>query len=122
GRMADVAILSVGVASGEILGPLMSLVGLGGRAVITSVSPFAAGSGVDLNLFEFTLSQKTLRGNVYGGVNVFNDIPLMIDLYRRKKLMLDELVTARYPLAEINTGYADMHQGRNLRGVVLHDT
>jgi S-(hydroxymethyl)glutathione dehydrogenase/alcohol dehydrogenase len=120
GRMADAAILSVGVGSGDVVGRMMSTVGLGGTGVITSVTPFAA-SGIDMSLFEFTLGQKTLRGNVYGGVNVFNDIPLLLDLYRRGKLMLDELVTARYPLSDINTGYADMHAGRNLRGVVLHD-
>jgi NDMA-dependent alcohol dehydrogenase len=121
GRMADAAILSIGVGSGEIIGAMMSTVGLGGRAVITSVSPFAA-TTVDLNLFEFTLGQKTLRGNVYGGVNVHGDIPLLLDLYRRKKLMLEELVTATYSLDDINQGYADMHSGKNLRGVVLHDT
>ena len=32
--------------------------------------------------------------------------------------MLDELITARYTLDQINEGYADMHAGKNLRGVI----
>jgi S-(hydroxymethyl)glutathione dehydrogenase/alcohol dehydrogenase len=121
GRMADAVILSIGVGSGDVIGPMMSTIGLAGRAVITSVTPFAAAT-IEMNLFEFTLSQKTLRGNVYGGVNVYRDVPLLLDLYRRGKLLLDELVTARYALDDINQGYADMHAGKNLRGVVLHDS
>jgi NDMA-dependent alcohol dehydrogenase len=121
GRMADAAILSVGVGSGDVIGPMLSTIGLAGRAVITSVTPFAA-STINLNLFGFTMAQQTLRGNVYGGVNVHRDVPLLLDLYRREKLMLDELVSARYALEDINAGYADMHAGKNLRGVVLHDS
>ena len=32
--------------------------------------------------------------------------------------MLDELITTRYPLEEINQGYADMNAGKNIRGLV----
>jgi S-(hydroxymethyl)glutathione dehydrogenase/alcohol dehydrogenase len=101
------------------IGSLLGLVARGGIAVITSVSPYGENS-VDMSLSDFTLAQKTLRGNVYGGVNVHRDIPLLLGLYRRGKLKLDELVTARYPLTDINVGYADMHAGKNLRGVVVH--
>lgn len=118
---ADVAIMSVGVGNGEILNEMVDLVGPGGIAVITSVTPMMA-SGADLNLFLFTLQQKTLRGNVYGGVNVYRDIPLLLGLYRRGHLKLDELITQTYSLDDINQGYADMHAGKNLRGVVLLDT
>jgi S-(hydroxymethyl)glutathione dehydrogenase/alcohol dehydrogenase len=33
-------------------------------------------------------------------------------------LKLDELVTRRYTLDDINTAYSDMHAGRNIRGVI----
>ncbi|MDQ7903888.1 NDMA-dependent alcohol dehydrogenase [Phytohabitans sp. ZYX-F-186] len=118
GHMADVAILSVGVADSDILGDMMSTLGLNGRGIITAVSP-AAATTVNLSLVDFTLSQQTIRGNVYGGTNMHRDIPLLLGLYRRGKLQLDELISRTYPLDEINQGYADMHAGRNLRGVVL---
>ena len=117
GRMADAAILSVGVGDGSLLGNIIDLTGPAGTTVITSVSPFASTS-VDMSLAMFTLTQKTLRGNVYGGVQVHRDIPLLLDLYRTGHLMLDELITARYTLDQINEGYADMHAGKNLRGVI----
>lgn len=121
GRMADVAILSVGVGDSSAVGPIIDLTGPAGITVITSVTPMASNS-VDMNLFMFTMTQKTLRGNVYGGVNVHRDIPLLLDLYRRGHLKLDELITQTYSLDEINQGYADMHAGKNLRGVVLLDS
>jgi S-(hydroxymethyl)glutathione dehydrogenase/alcohol dehydrogenase len=34
------------------------------------------------------------------------------------KLHLDELITTRYRLEQINDGYADMHAGKNIRGVI----
>ncbi|MGW4823935.1 NDMA-dependent alcohol dehydrogenase [Streptomyces sp. NPDC004227] len=117
GRMADAAILSVGVGDASKLGQIVDLTGPAGTTVVTSVSPFAS-TTVDLNLALFTLSQKTLRGNVYGGVQVHRDIPLLLDLYRQGHLKLDELITRTYTLDQINEGYADMHAGKNIRGVI----
>ena len=121
GRMADAAILSVGVGDSSMLGSIIDLTGPAGITVVTSVSPFASTS-VDMNLAMFTLTQKTLRGNVYGGVQVHRDIPLLLDLYRQGHLKLDELITQRYTLDQINEGYADMHAGKNLRGVITFDS
>lgn len=44
----------------------------------------------------------------------------MLDLYRHGQLKLDELITGRYSLDEINQGYQDMREGRNLRGVIVY--
>jgi S-(hydroxymethyl)glutathione dehydrogenase/alcohol dehydrogenase len=42
----------------------------------------------------------------------------MLELYRGGKLKLEELRTRTYELDDINTGYDDMRNGRNLRGVI----
>lgn len=42
-------------------------------------------------------------------------------LYRQGKLKLEELVTRRYSLDEINLGYDDMNAGLNIRGVIAFD-
>ena len=39
-------------------------------------------------------------------------------MYREGVLKIDELVTRRYPLDEINQGYEDMRDGKNIRGVI----
>jgi S-(hydroxymethyl)glutathione dehydrogenase/alcohol dehydrogenase len=47
---------------------------------------------------------------------------MMVQLYRAGDLKLDELVTQTYTLDQINQGYQDMLDGKNIRGVILHDT
>ena len=44
----------------------------------------------------------------------------MLRLYQEGKLKLDELITKRYTLDEVNQGYEDMHAGTNIRGVIIH--
>ena len=46
------------------------------------------------------------------------DIPRLLGLYADGQLKLDELVTRTYRLDEVNHGYEDMREGRNLRGVI----
>ena len=45
----------------------------------------------------------------------------LLGLYRTGDLKLDELITRRYRLEEINQGYQDMLEGRNIRGVIVHE-
>jgi S-(hydroxymethyl)glutathione dehydrogenase/alcohol dehydrogenase len=48
-------------------------------------------------------------------------VPLLIGLFQAGYLMLDELITRRYKLDEVNEGYQDMLDGKNIRGVIIHD-
>ena len=48
------------------------------------------------------------------------DIPALLELHRLGRLQLDELITTRYSLDQINEGFADMRAGRNIRGVVVY--
>ena len=50
-----------------------------------------------------------------------HDIPNLLNLYRAGKLKLDELVTKTYTLDEVNQGFRDMLDGKNIRGVVIHE-
>ena len=42
-------------------------------------------------------------------------------MYQAGKLKLDELITNTYTLDEINQGYDDMRNGKNIRGVIVFD-
>jgi NDMA-dependent alcohol dehydrogenase len=117
GVMADCAILTVGVARGEMIGPLLSLVRKGGKAVVTAIAPFTERSA-NLWLLELTLWQKQLRGSLYGGVAPAVTIPKILSLYQSGLLQLDEMITQRYGLDQVAVGYADMHAGRNIRGLI----
>jgi len=46
----------------------------------------------------------------------------MVELYRAGDLKLDELITATYPLDQVNQGYQDLLDGKNIRGVILYDS
>ncbi|GAA1828179.1 NDMA-dependent alcohol dehydrogenase [Pseudonocardia ailaonensis] len=117
GVMADVGILTAGVVEGTMIAPFLDLISKNGVGVLTGIGHE---SDVKLPLRTFTLWQKQLRGTIYGGCNPRADIPRLIRLYGSGHLKLDELVSATYPLEEINQGYTDMIDGKNIRGVVTH--
>jgi NDMA-dependent alcohol dehydrogenase len=117
GANADKAILTTGVAEGGLIAPMMGLVAKGGRAVVTAVAPINQ-TDVQLNLFDLTLQRKELVGCIFGNSNPRRDIPRLLRLYKEGKLKLDELVTKTYTLDDINQGYQDMRDGKNVRGVI----
>jgi S-(hydroxymethyl)glutathione dehydrogenase / alcohol dehydrogenase len=73
---------------------------------------------VKLNLFLFTMLQKTLKGNIFGGGSPHVETPKLIGLYKSGLLKIDEMVTTTYSLENINDGYQDMLDGKNIRGVI----
>ena len=119
GRMAEKAVITVGDIQGEDIEDAMNLIGKGGRVVVTGMGDYAK-MDVKLNLFAFTLLQKDLQGAIFGGANPRAEIPWLLSMYRDGKLKLDELVTKTYALEDVNQGYQDMKDGKNLRGVILY--
>lgn len=117
GRMANSVIITVGDAISELFAPSMAMVGKGGDLTLTSLSHINQNE-ISLNTFDLAMNQKQLRGNVFGGCNPRVDIPRLLRLYEQGKLKLDELITGRYKLEDINQGYADMHAGTNVRSVI----
>lgn len=119
GKLAEVVIITVGEIKGEHIQQALSLTGKGGQVIVTGMGDFRDLT-VDLNLFELTLLQKRVQGAIFGGVGPRTQIPKLLHLYRSGQLKLDELVTTTYRLEDINQGYQDMADGKNLRGVVVY--
>jgi S-(hydroxymethyl)glutathione dehydrogenase/alcohol dehydrogenase len=67
-----------------------------------------------------TLYEKQIRGSLYGSSNAQHDVPRLLELYNTGQLKLDELITREYRLEEINQGYDDMREGRNIRGLIRY--
>jgi NDMA-dependent alcohol dehydrogenase len=120
GTMANKVIITVGVADGAMVQPALAATAKGGRVVQTAVAPFSV-QEASLNLFELTMYEKQLVGSIFGSANPRRDIPRLLQLYREGQLKLDELVTRTYPLEDINQGYQDMRDGKNIRGMVIYD-
>jgi NDMA-dependent alcohol dehydrogenase len=120
GQMANSALVTVGVATGERVGEALSLVGKRGTVALTSLANVLDDQAT-VPMFELTAYQKRLVGCLFGDGNPRYDIPRLLDLYRRGELLLDELITRSYSLEQINEGYEDMRQHRNVRGVIRFD-
>jgi len=119
GRLADKVIVTVGEGKGADLESYMGMVGKGGRLVFTAVANMNE-NDVQLNLFAFAMQQKQLVGTIFGSANPRYDIPKLLGLYRSGHLKLDELITRTYTLDQINEGYQDMRDGKNIRGVIVY--
>ena len=120
GQMADKVIMTPGVLYGEMMGMGLSLTGKGGTCVVTAIAPMTQ-TTADVNLFEMAMWQKEIKGTIFGSLNPRADIPKLLGLYRDGSLKLDELITRRYALDQINEGYEAMRQGENIRGVIIYD-
>jgi S-(hydroxymethyl)glutathione dehydrogenase / alcohol dehydrogenase len=66
----------------------------------------------------FVVSEKKLLGCALGSSNSLREIPRLIGFYRAGRLDLESLVTARRPLAEINTAMDDLRASRGIRTVL----
>jgi len=120
GYMAEKVIMTPGVMYGDLMALGTQLAGKGGTIVVTGVAPMAQTES-SVNLFELAMWNKEIKGTIFGSLNPRADIPKLLDLYRDGQLKLDELITNRYTLDEINTGYQAMRDGENIRGVIVHD-
>ncbi len=117
---ADKALVTVGIVTEEVMNSAFDAIRKGGTVVVTGLAdmmkPTIQVSGSMLTLFE-----KRIQGSLFGSGDPFHDIPRMLDLYRSGDLKLDELVTKRYSLDQVNEGYNDLVEGKNVRGVLIHE-
>lgn len=95
------------------------MLGPGGVATIIGMIPF--GEKIELHGFDFLRGEKKIQGSSMGSNRFRTDMPRLIDHYMRGKLHLDELISARIKLSEINEGFANMKSGKVLRSVIMFD-
>ena len=120
GQMADKVIMTPGVMYGDLMELAQTLTGKGGTMVVTAVAPIEQNES-SINLFNLAMLNKEMKGTIFGSLSPRPDIPRLLDMYRGGSLKLDELITTRYPLDQINEGYQAMRDGTNIRGVIVYD-
>jgi S-(hydroxymethyl)glutathione dehydrogenase/alcohol dehydrogenase len=89
----------------------------GGKVIVVGVA--ATGQMVEIPSQMISAEEKSIIGSLYGSANMQRDMPRLIDLYRRGKLKLDELVSKRITLADVNAAFADMERGDVARSVIV---
>lgn len=119
GQLADSCIMTTDVAEGAYTGSALALVGKRGKVIITAIG-HPEETTITASLLEMTLYEKQIRGALYGSSNAQHDVPRLLELYNTGQLKLDELITREYRLEDINDGYEDMREGRNIRGLIRY--
>ncbi|MCS0497230.1 Zn-dependent alcohol dehydrogenase [Ancylobacter sp. MQZ15Z-1] len=114
GRGADVVIESAGNAgvfrtSAETVRPGGEIIWLGKIDVEKDVA-FRWGS---------LMGEKRIRRSSYGGARPQRDFPLLARAYLDGRLKLDELISRRIALDEINAGFTALKRGETIRSVIM---
>jgi S-(hydroxymethyl)glutathione dehydrogenase/alcohol dehydrogenase len=115
GRGADYAFEAVGLPS--VQREALDAVRPGGTVILVGLSP--VGESTDLSGALIARQEKTVRGSYYGSVSPRRDFPLFLDMYLAGQLNLNDLVSRRYALDEINEAYRAMLDGEVARGVIV---
>ena len=95
------------------------MLGPGGVATIIGMIPF--GTKIELHGIEFLRGEKKMQGSSMGSNRFRVDMPRLIEHYMKGRLHLDDWISARIKLSEINDGFADMKSGKVLRSVIMFD-
>src|SRR5215475_1216586 len=92
-----------------------AMLGPGGTATVVGMVPF--GTKVELHGPEF-LREKRIQGSSMGSNHFRQDMPRLVEFYLNGKLHLDDWVSAKIKLSEINEGFANMKAGKVVRSVI----
>lgn len=100
----------------DLAAPALGMVKRGGTLVLVGVVPI--GQNIELPGLDIVLSGKKVVGSMMGGNRFRIDMPRYVDFYLDGRLQLDEMISARMPLDEINTAFDKMRSGEVARSVI----
>jgi len=95
-----------------------SMIRPGGTATIIGMIP--VGVKLELTGSAFLL-ERTIKGSSMGSNRFRVDMPRFVDFYMAGKLHLDEMVSKRIALEDINEAFEDMKTGTLARSVIVFD-
>jgi len=116
GRGIDHAFEAIGRK--ETIEAAFAILAKGGLATVVGAS--RPDLKVELPALAF-LREKRIQGSMMGSVRLAIDVPRYVDLYLQGRLKLDELISQRLTLDQINKGFDDMRAGNVARSVILFD-
>ena len=67
------------------------------------------------------MGEQRIISSFMGSTRLSVGIPRLVDLYQHGRLKLDELITARYPLEQINEAIEAVENGQALRNVIVFE-
>jgi S-(hydroxymethyl)glutathione dehydrogenase/alcohol dehydrogenase len=102
----------------EVMGRALACTHKGwGQAIVVGV----AGAGEEIHARPFLLvTGRSWRGTAFGGTRGRTELPRLVDRYLAGRIKIDELVTRRLRLDEINTAFDLLHRGEAIRSVLVY--
>lgn len=88
-----------------------------GESIIIGVAE--AGKEIATRPFQL-VTGRVWRGTAFGGARGRTDVPKIVDWYMDGKINIDDLITHKLSLDQINHGFDLMHEGKSIRSVVIY--
>lgn len=88
-----------------------------GVSTIIGVAP--AGAEISTRPFQLVTGRRWI-GSAFGGARGRTDVPKIVDWYMDRKINIDDLITHKLKLEQINEGFELMARGESIRSVVLY--
>jgi Zn-dependent alcohol dehydrogenase len=106
-------------AAGAVPAIELALAALGRLGTCVIVGAPATGLTVSFDPIHVLNGERRIVGGKYGSADPHLSFPRIVELYRRGRLPLDRLISARYGIEEVNAAHADLEAGRGMRGLLV---
>jgi len=117
GRGVDYVFVAVG--STRAIETSLPFLRRSGTLVVVGMPPNGQLARIDTG--DLAHQGQRVIGSKMGSVQVSLDIPMLAGLYASGKLKLDELITATYPLRDINEAVRSARAGKAARNVIVFE-
>ena len=77
---------------------------------------------IEIPGLDLVLSGKKILGSMMGDNRFRTDMPRYVDFYLSGQLKLDEMISARLPLDQVNHAFDEMRKGAAARSVVVFES
>jgi S-(hydroxymethyl)glutathione dehydrogenase/alcohol dehydrogenase len=90
------------------------------RGVSTLIGMIPVGTKIELHGLDF-LAERRIQGSAMGSNRFRTDMPRLIDFYMQGRLHLQDMISKRIQLSQINEGFAELKKGGLARNVIVFD-
>lgn len=115
GRGADAVLVTVGAIPAYDTAP--RYLAAGGKLLMVGMP--GSGETSSYEPVNFAAAAQSMIGSKMGDVVIRRDVPWLLDLYGQGRLKLDELISGRWTLDQINDAIADTRTGAAKRNVIV---
>ena len=114
----DYVFVTVGI--GKLFEDALKYLKKGGSAILVGMPP-SQDSLIPYDVLDITGNNLSIMGSKMGQTVIDKDVPLIIDLWRKGNYHLDELISGRYSLDNINDAIDETRRGDAKRNVIVFD-